>query len=409
MLPLTAAHGETWQAWRAELETDFEDIIAIANTAKDEESMSADTGMNEILVVAAKKAKRPRAWAPCRITTVALEHPPLTLEQGYAVARAIAAIPAQSLQGSFGHGGYVRTETPRPGFPWLAVGNASIELSLIATSLSNAKYYDPLNLTEVDLTLRMVALSELAPTGPTHDLIGHPKGGDGRGAFRWEKLEAGKALPTHVSMWAADGKRQRTTILRPTHRGIPVRHEKVKGLNDQRSRWFFSRNLDQASQALSVAHTRDLAHGGRSWNALQVTDAAVGKAIALFYNSIFGAIVRHAYGQNTQDRRAAMQIRATQGIPCPDFTADSDAARRALSIAEREFDRLAALELEPFGFCFRDPNRHQIDLAAAEMLGLDPNDAAIREMLARYRLLFAREPNVNGRKRAILDALADYE
>ena len=43
------------------------------------------------------------------------------------------------------------------------------------------------------------------------------------------------------------------------------------------------------------------------------------------------------------------------------------------------------------------------------MLGLDPNDAGIRDLLARYRLLFAREPNVNGRKRAILNALAEYE
>ena len=408
VLPLTAAHGETWQSWRAELETDFEDIVAIANAAKDEESMSADTGMNEILVVATKKAQRPRAWSPCRITTVALEHPPLTLEQGYAIAREIAAIPGNLLQGSFGHGSYVRTETPRAGFPWLAVGNASTELSLVAVSLINGKYYDPLNLAEADLELGMVALSELAPTGPTHHLLGHPEGKTPIGAFEWRKLTAAQSLPTHISMWAADGERQRRMILRATHGGTPVRADKVKELNEKRSHWFFSRNLDQASQALSVAHTQELTHGGRSWNALQVFDDAVGKAIALFYNSIFGAIVRHTYGQNTQDRRAAMQIRATQGIPCPNFTTDSDAARRALEVAGREFERLADLELEPFGFCFQDVNRHQIDFAAAEMLGLDADDEEVREMLARYRLMFSREPNVNGRKRAILDALAEH-
>ena len=119
--------------------------------------------------------------------------------------------------------------------------------------------------------------------------------------------------------------------------------------------------------------------------------------------------MRHLCAVNTQPGRATIQLDHLAGLPCPDFTADSDAARQALDIAGREFDRLAELDLEPFGFCFQDLNRHQIDFVAAEMLGLDPNDARIRELLARYRLLFAREPNVNGRKRAILDALAEYE
>ncbi len=381
----------------------------IANVGEDEESMSADTGMNEILVIASKRQRRPKQWSPARITTIALQHPPQTLEQGYAIAREIASIAGEVSYGTFGHGSYLRTETPRAGFPWLAVGNASTELSLIAAALVNGKYYDPLNLTETELDLKMTELQNIAQTGPTHDLIGHPEGGDGRGAFRWKQLSSGQRLPTHISMWEADGDRQRWMIARPTHGGIPVREDKVADLNKKRSRWFFSRNLDQASQALAIAHTKDPAHGGRAWNALQVSDDAIGKAIALFYNSIFGAIVRHAYGQNTQDRRAALQIRATKMIPCPDFAADSGAARRALEIAGREFGRLAELELEPFGFCFRDENRQQIDLVAAEMLGLDPEDEGIRALLDQYRLLFAREPNVNGRKAAILKALEERE
>ena len=338
-----------------------------------------------------------------------MQHPPQTLEQGYAIAREIASIAGEVSYGAFGHGLYLRTESPRAGFPWLAVGNASTELSLIATSLVNGRYYDPLNLIETDLALEMTELQSIAQVGPTHDLIGHPEGGDGRGAFRWKKLSSGQRLPTHISMWEADGERQRRMIARPTHGGTPVREDKVAELNKKRSRWFFSRNLDQASQALSIAHTQSLAHGGRSWNALQISDDAIGKAIALFYNSIFGAIVRHAYGQNTQDRRAALQIRATKSIPCPDFAADSEAARRALAIAEREFGRLAELELEPFGFCFQDVHRWEIDLAVAEMLGLDPEDKGVLALLDQYRLLFAREPNVNGRKAAILEALKARE
>ena len=42
------------------------------------------------------------------------------------------------------------------------------------------------------------------------------------------------------------------------------------------------------------------------------------------------------------------------------------------------------------------------------MLGLDPEDGTVQEMLTHYRLLFAREPNVNGRQQKIMDALSGY-
>ena len=62
-------------------------------------------------------------------------------------------------------------------------------------------------------------------------------------------------------------------------------------------------------------------------------------------------------------------------------------------------------ELEPFAYCFRDENRWRIDDVVAEMIGLDTKDRDVREMLAHYRLMFASEPNVNGRNRGVLGAL----
>ena len=38
----------------------------------------------------------------------------------------------------------------------------------------------------------------------------------------------------------------------------------------------------------------------------------------------------------------------------------------------------------------------------AEMIGLDPSDPDVSDMLAHYRLMFASEPNVNGRNRGVL-------
>lgn len=409
VLPLTAAHAGSWSAWRAELETDFDNIVVIANVGAAERSMSADTGMNEMLVIATKKAERPAELATSTITAVALQTPPETLEQGYALGREIAALPPTGAEGAFDHGQWVRTKAPRIGFPWIAVGTGSTELTHVADALINARCWDPLDLVDIPVDLAVTRFDAVAEPGPTHDRIGHPEGGDGRGAFRWKKLNQRGALPTHIAMWSSDAATQQRLIVRPTHGGTVVRRGKVRELNEQRSLWFFARNIRWTSQALSIAHTQVAAHGGGAWNALQSPGDRVGRALAIWWNSIFGAIVRHLCAVNTQAGRATIQLDHLAGLPCPDFTADSAAARRALDIAEREFDRLAALELEPFGFCFQDPNRHQIDLAAAAMLGLDPNDAGIRELLARYRLLFAREPNVNGRKRAILAALAEYE
>ena len=67
------------------------------------------------------------------------------------------------------------------------------------------------------------------------------------------------------------------------------------------------------------------------------------------------------------------------------------------------------MELQSFTYYFRDTNRHQIDLVVAEMLGQDPANSAVQEMLEHYRLLFSSEPNVNGRQKSIVKALEQYQ
>lgn len=405
VLPLTAAHAESWRAWRTEMETDFQDIVAIANAGREEESMSADTNMNEMLVVATKKALRPSDWQPTRITAVNFHQAPSAMEQGYAAAQEIAAIAPDSAQGRITHGNYVISATISEGFPWFAVGNASYEFTAVIAALLNGKCWDPLTLTEVDLQLPMGTLGQIAEAGPTHDLIGHLKGGDGRGAFEWLDINALEVVSAHNSLWRADGKAQKTMLLQPTHDGLPKDIALAREMTGKQSRYFFSRTLRWTSQAIASATTANSNHGGRAWNALQNITPDAEAAIALFYNSIFGAALRSAYGQSTQSGRSTIQVNAIAGTPCPDFGADTDAARRALDIAGREFEALSALELEPFAYCFRDGNRQRIDSVVADMLGLDAADAGVQALLGRYRLLFAREPNVNGRNRGVLGAL----
>lgn len=409
VLPLTAAHSGSWKQWRAELEKDFENIVAIANVSSAElQSMSADTGMSEMLVIATKRSKRPKKWEPTEILCVNLDAAPATLAEGYAMAKEIADIPETRAQGSLSCGSYTRFQHDGPGFPWGAVGNKEYQVSRVTTALLNSVAFDPITSANRQLALPTVALGDMAGTGPTHHLIGHPRGSEPIGAIEWWSLSESSFLPSQESMWAADSKSQTSILARPTHAGVVIDEDAARRMVQSRSHWFLSRNLRWTSQAIAVANTAKLVHGGRAWNAMQELSSEVGQCIALYYNSVFGAIVRNAYGQSTQAGRATIQVGSIPGLPCPAFHADTPEAQRAREIAGQHFDELSRLPLEPFAYCFRDTNRHQIDSVAAEMLGLDSEDQALQGMLAHYRVLFASEPNVNGRQKSILAALEEY-
>ena len=407
VLPMTAAHGESWNSWRTEIEKDFSDIVAIANVGSELDSMSADTAMNELLVVATKRDARPKEWSPARVVCVNLSSVPDTLAQGYAIAREIATFPLGSNQGVFDRGSYVRVSTPKPGFPWIAVGNRNFEMTAVATALIRGFVYDSARQTEQSLGLRGVPLSELAEPGPSHDTIGHPKNGDGRGAFEWRPVDEWNGVPNHLSMWSVKTPNRRSIFTKPSHAGLVRDRTKARNMATKRGKWFVNRTLRWTTQSTSVAYTESEYHGGRAWNALQDLDDDAARCMTIWYNSTFGAITRYVYSQSTQPGRALMGVKAIEDLPCLDFGADSLSAAHARKVATTHFAEISQLKLEPFVYCFLDENRHRIDDIATEMIGLDSKDPNVREMIANYRLMFASEPNVNDRKPEVLTALRE--
>ena len=409
VLPLTAAHSESWQAWRREMETHFEDIVALANVGDDIDSMSADTNMNEMLVVATRRKSgvRSRKWEKTQVLCVNLLRGPHTLAAGYAIANEVANISSDEENGQNGNFGFVRADTLSPGFPWYAVGNANLELTAVTCHMMRGKAYNPLTLESTPLALAPATLQAIGKSGPTHHLLGHAVGGDNIGAFGWTLADSG-AVSGQRSMWSAESKTHTRILTAPTHSGQAADKDLAKRMVAKRGQWFISRGLRWTSQPLAFAHTRNKAHGGAAWNAIQDISEDVGRCVALFYNSVFGAIIRQAYGQSTQRGRATVQVKAIEGLPCPDFGASTAEGRYARSVAKRRFPSLAEMELEPFAFCFRDKARHEIDNAVAEMLGLNRMDSDVQEMLAHWRLLFVNEPNVNGGNKRVLAALAAF-
>ena len=408
VLPLTAAHSGSWQGWRQELEKDFTHIVAIANTSKDElQSMSADTGMSEMLVIATKRDARPTQWGPAEILCVNLNAAPATMAEGYAIAQEIAAIPATQAQGLFTHGNFTRFQQSKAGFPWGPVGNSNDDLTSVIDALMKGESYDPLTLSSHKMAVPMSALGNLSPTGPTHHKIGHPKGAeDPIGAFEWIPLNELVAAPAQQALWAANSKTQTSIATQPTHGGNLISPEEAKEVVRQRSKFHLNRNISWTSQAIAIAYTIRECHGGSAWNSLQGTDEAANKAVALYFNSVWGCLTLNAYAKSGQrGPRARLQIGQIAGLPCPAFHSDTPEAAAARNIAVSNFDELAKLKLQPLSYCFQDANRRRIDGVVAEMLGLDAADAAIGQMLAYWRLLFAGEPNVNGRQRKIVAAL----
>ena len=407
VLPLTAAHAETWQAWRTEIEKDFRDIVVIANVGPELDSMSADTEMNELLVVATKRESRPKDWSPTRVLCVNLSGAPKILAHGYAIAKEIESISSYDDHGVFDRGSYVHISPPSPGFPWFAAGNRNFEMTAVATALMRGSVYDPLRQTETSLGLNGVPLSKLADAGPTHHVIGHRNGYAESGAFEWHAIDEWSGVATHLSMWSVDTPDRRSILTKPTHAGVVIDRKKAQKRINQRSMWFMNRTLRWTTQMTPVAYTQNKYHGGRAWNALQDLDENTARCVALWFNSTFGAIPRYVYSQSTQPGRATFGVKAIAELPCLDFGADNPRAEHARKVAKEYFTEAAELELEPFVYCFRDENRRRIDDITAEMVGLDPTDPAVQEMMAHYRILFASEPNVNDRKPEVLEALGE--
>ena len=99
-----------------------------------------------------------------------------------------------------------------------------------------------------------------------------------------------------------------------------------------------------------------------------------------------------------------MQIRALEGLPVPDFAADSKAGERARIVARQRFAGLSVVELQPVSYAFQDERRGEIDDAALAMLGLADEQGA-RGALAELRRLWCGEPSVHGGNKRIMRAL----
>ena len=424
VLPLTCAFADTWTETRRMVEAEFTDIVLIATASGaslKRVGFSADTGLEEMLLVATRR-ERPQKEESALLHCATLYEPCTRNGEAREVARAIEKAKAQCTATNTTHpitvgnseiGCITAMHATGEGLPWNMVGVTHGGLALAANALTRGKL-DHIVGTPIPLGLDMGTIEEVFTVGPTHDLIGHPTGGDPRGAFEFHPVTSEiDAIGIDRALWEASSKEQRSLRVLPTHKGLAPpgvgSQEQREKMRSYASTLFYARNLRWTSQALLSASTPQSTLGGRAWTALIHGDMRVRKAFALWWNSTLGMIEHWTQGQRTQNGRSTTQIGALKKIPCPRLDRLSDAV---LEMAAARFDALSNQSLLPAKDAVNDLVRHEIDAAVSNMLEIHKAqsvseeamswqkipDSGISNAMEILRKLWCAEPSVHGWK-----------
>ena len=397
VLPVSASSVEAWSDTRGYIEHNFTDILAVAvGGRRSGDSLSEDTSIGEMLLVA-KKREEPRAAAsPIHCATLH-RHPSGTGEAGE-VARAISSALARMkdsgaetcpiIMGS--EAGHIYKLAPDGrGSPWSPLGVMDMRLARAAIHAAGGRFC-PLDGDPVPFAAGMSPMREVFGIGPTHHTIGHRPGNLPLGAF-----EVVDGRGPDMFMWTAASKRQTGLVMEPTHtgragRGTDADRERMRL---QSGTLFYTRRIGWNGQRLLAATTAKPCMGGNAWTVLMHDDSRVLRAAALWFNSTLGMLVHWTRGQRTQRGRSNTEMNALKGIPCPRFC---ELDGHALDAASDAFATLSECTLLPAGRSYEDPVRREIDGAVCSMMGLP--GGALAELDA-IRDIFCQEPTVGGRGR----------
>ncbi len=406
VLPLTAASQISWRPFRARMLHYYSDVVAVgmaSGNSGNPDSFSESTGMGEMLLCARKGGGNDG-----ELTIINLRRLPRDFVEAHEIARALRGAQNIKTGGELKIGGHVFATCikayPQSGDAWGGVGAKSDEISVAAQKLIGGILTAPGVSGEFKFKVLVVAIPVHMKVGPGEDEIGRREGSkQRRGAFHFYPIRRGNK--TDLSLWNADCKTQTCLICAPTYRGKvnAGKETQAKKMRDKKSVLFIARNLRLTSQKLASAMTELPCMGGSAWAALSFSESSVYAAYCLWFNSVLGLLAMWQCGGKQHKGRARMTIGDIKKFPCPAFSGKTAAAKKAVKIANKEFPRLAELDLMPCSYAWRDENRKQIDAVVLRMLGLDKDFPEADMQILREE--WCKEPSVHGGNKSILKAL----
>ena len=391
ILPVSAASGTSWQAFRRMIAQDYRQVVigSIASTRGTALAFSDDTEMAEFLVVAVKA----RAAQPAgRLRYVTLGRRPIDDHDALRQARA-AEQPGTPIEqrpemtAPHGNGAAVTVLTApvtAAGATWPAVRIADQRLAQVLAALAQGR----LALAKRLVALPVTPLAQVATLGRSH----HNIAGSRDRAFDRADWQDGCQYP---ALWGHHALRETRLICQPDIQ-LCVRAGRdalAAAIWDTASHLHVNLDFQYNSQPLAMAWTERVSIGGTAWPNVRTAATALGRALLLWGNSTLGLLLQWWQATRQHHGRGRTPLRDMAQLPVLDVRTLTGAQ---VAAAAEIFESLREVDFQPAYLADVDPARAELDRCVlCDLLGLDAAwYTAVRQLAA----LWCAEPTVHGGK-----------
>ncbi len=413
IIPATVISGNAWSNTRELLSRHYHGITVVTISAKGSQNRnwSADTSLNETIVIAHKNKKGEVGEGDNKARFVTLNKRPDTITE---------AVEIGGILNKSRSDGYIKLGDDHIG--WVVTGSfgrknighpgsvKSLDLAIFANKLISGSISLP-QMHEINLPI--VMLGCLGNTGPLHrDITGLHSDSSHRGAFDKHELSNRDAYGqvSYPIIWNHDAEQERTILVKPDSEGKIRPDMKERALSIWKGYEGSNRgmagatklhiNLDfrMSSQSLGACLTPCRAIGGYAWPSFQFTDTKnldiYEKAMAIWMNTTLGLISRWWVSSRQQPGRSRLGVSSMANIPVLDLKQLSEKQLRKLSSLSEQY---GSEGLKPACMADLDHIRQAIDRAVlCDVLGLPQG---IHHPLDIIRRKWCIEPSVMGGRR----------
>ena len=404
VLPASSVAGTSWAQIREVLSNRYHVEYAVSSHDPRPTSMSYDTDINEVLLIAKKLSKD--AIPPKRARFVNLWRHPLTENEAYALVGAIRRAPSTLhridgppvggtpiLLGNDQWGEIV--DSPVSESPWLGSRWMHAACGQYAYSLCRSELWDANGMSKV-ADIPICALEEVVSLS-AYDL--QVKGTSG--AFEiYEGHDPSAQLP---ALWHHSAKTHQSIAAIPNARLMPKPGANYNRIWKGSGNLHVTRDIRYTSQRVHSVYTLSDTLGVRTWYTLSFNerdtsdDASRSLPLAIWLNSTLGMFCHALHSNRSQTGRGLGSRTMLRSLPTLDVRQLAD---WQLDAAESVFRDLKDAQFEPFYRCNVDPSRVELDQRLIlDVLGLSSEAV---DAVARIRSLLASEPSIYGNKQPAL-------